>query len=94
MRDWSSEGAERFVRGVLPSPVCFFPRVEPVELVKCVNKPSDGLLRGTLFLDGSAFHMDISELARAGWAIARVDRIGRAEILNMSTSCVWRLGRN
>ena len=76
VRAGGREVAERFARGVFPSPLAFFPRVEPEVQVRWINKPPSGLLTGMIFSDGSAFWPGLPGLSRAGWALVQVDRLG------------------
>ena len=66
---------ELFARGLLPDPRGILPRPKRADqlTVQWVNRPADGVLTGTLFLDGSGLHGRYPALRRAGWSIVQVD---------------------
>ena len=75
MLEQGEDAAELFARGLFPFPADWLPaplNSDQAE-VKWVNRPLDGLLKGKVFGDGSAFFGQYPALARAGWALVSVD---------------------
>ena len=70
--------AEHFARGLLPHPDALLPPAKHTDDCETCwhNRPPDGRLSGTLFLDGSGMGGHCAALRRAGWAIVQVDRFG------------------
>ncbi len=70
--------AELFSRGLLPHPDALLPAVKTSAACEIcwVNRPSDGVLSGILFFDGSSRGGSCEALRRAGWAVVQVDRFG------------------
>ena len=70
--------AELFARGLLPLPADWLPRplTSDSAEVQWINRPADGLLKGKIFADGSAYFGHIPALARAGWSLVSVDQRG------------------
>ena len=71
------ELAERFSRGLLPHPRGLLPKAlgDDTAVIRWFNRPSDGLLRGALFTDGSVYGCALG-VPRAGCAIVQVDASG------------------
>ena len=67
VNEWGLDMAERFARGMVPSPELVFPLQEIDEhAVFLYNRPALGLLSGTLFTERSALWANAPDLTRAG----------------------------
>ncbi|CAK0824062.1 unnamed protein product [Prorocentrum cordatum] len=87
LRGRSEAAGENFARGWLPGPPRAAPRTDAMAAT-WANRPEGGLLRGRLFLDGSAMDPEHESLRRAGWSIVQCDADGDLESEVYGTVCL------
>ena len=71
--------ADTFARAIFPDPRQLFKMkdLDDQQVLQWHNKPSDGLLRGLIFTDGSAIDPTVSGMRRAGWGLVMVSPTGQ-----------------
>ena len=67
-----TRGMPLWTHGLIEDPRVWLPNPRMIDVYRWESVPPDGLLEGTIFGDGSAFHSQDDIMRRAGWGVVMV----------------------